>query len=102
MSEAPRELGGPAAGTDIPREIPGLVLAVHRRNGGKLASLDLGLRLLDPALAIDSLDLAEIMVAIERKFGVSPFESEEPPRTWGDIVALVRRNQVGTAPNLEG
>lgn len=102
MSEAPRECGSPAAITDCRREIPGLVLAVHRRNGGKLASLDLGLRLLDPALAIDSLDLAEIMVAIERNFGVSPFDSEEPPRTWGDIVALVRRSQAENAPNLEG
>lgn len=102
MSEALRRGGSPAAVTDVPREISVLVLAVHRRNGGNLASLDFGLRLLDPALAIDSLDLAEIMVAIEREFGVSPFDSEEPPRTWGDIVALVRREQAGNATNLEG
>lgn len=59
-----------------------LVLAVHRRNGGSLQSFDAGLRLLDPALKLDSLDLAEIMVAIEREFGASPFDAATVPKTW--------------------
>ncbi|HOK77210.1 MAG TPA: hypothetical protein PLW35_05740 [Verrucomicrobiota bacterium] len=62
-----------------------LVLAVHRRNGGTLDNVDPGLRLLDPKLRIDSLDLAEIMVAIEREYGASPFDAARPPRTWGDV-----------------
>jgi len=66
-----------------------LVLGVHRRNGGALATLDFSRRLLDPALKLDSLDLAEIMVAVEREFGVSPFDAPTPPRTWGDLVRLV-------------
>jgi acyl carrier protein len=68
------------------KEIEALVLAVHRRNGGSLTSLNLEWRLLEPVLEIDSLDLAEIMVGIERRFGVSPFDAPAPPRTWQDIV----------------
>lgn len=68
-----------------------LVLAVHRRNGGTLENLDPALRLLDPKLRIDSLDLAEIMVAIERDHGASPFDSARPPRTWGDVSDWIAR-----------
>lgn len=66
-----------------------LVLAVHRRNGGQLEELDTNVRLLDPALRLDSLDLAEIMVAIERETGQSPFDSTVPPRTWEDVLRRV-------------
>ena len=67
------------------------VLAIHRRNGGTLEVLDLNLRLLDPALGLDSLDLAEIMAALEADFGKSPFDAAEAPRTWQDILdCLVR------------
>ncbi|MCZ7637751.1 MAG: acyl carrier protein [Verrucomicrobia bacterium] len=60
-----------------------LVLAVHRRNGGQLEQLDFGSRLQAPELRLDSLDLAELMVAVEREFGVAPFDAPEIPRTWG-------------------
>ena len=74
-----------------------LVLVIHRRNGGTLNSLDLNLRLLDPSLKIDSLDLAEIMAAIEMRFGRSPFDDPNPPRTWGDIAKfLTNREKSGT------
>jgi hypothetical protein len=66
-----------------------IVLAVHRRNGGTRSTLDLSLRLLDPALRLDSLDLAEIMVAVEREFGISPFDAPVPPRTWGELSRLI-------------
>lgn len=66
-----------------------IVLAVHRRNGGTLATLDLQLRLLDPSLRLDSLDLAEIMASVEREFGCSPFDAPRPPRTWNDVVELI-------------
>lgn len=62
-----------------------LVLAVHRRNGGTLENIEPDFRLLDPKLGIDSLDLAEIMVAIEREYGASPFDAPRLPRTWGDV-----------------
>ncbi len=67
------------------RQIEAFVLTVHRRNGGALARLDFQLKLLDPVLGLDSLDLAEIMVAIERQFGKSPFDAAISPRTWADI-----------------
>lgn len=66
-----------------------LVLAVHRRNGGQLEQLDFGSRLQAPELRLDSLDLAELMVAVEREFGVAPFDAPEIPRTWGDILRLL-------------
>ncbi|MBK9137239.1 MAG: acyl carrier protein [Verrucomicrobia bacterium] len=66
-----------------------LVLTVHRRNGGQLQELDTNLRLLDPSLRLDSLDLAEIMVAIERETGQSPFDLAVPPRTWEDVLRMV-------------
>jgi acyl carrier protein len=73
----------------ISREIESLVLAVHWRNGGKLSELDWNWRLLEPALGIDSLDLAEIVVALERRFQVSLFDLPKPPRTWADVRAAV-------------
>lgn len=65
-----------------------LVLGVHRRNGGSQSVLRFDLRLLDPSLLLDSLDLAEIMAAVEREFGVSPFE-DATPRTWGEVAGVV-------------
>lgn len=66
-----------------------LVLTVHRRNGGGLNTLDLDLRLQAPELVLDSMDLAEIMVAVEREFGVEPFDVPTPPRTWRELLALI-------------
>lgn len=74
---------------DVRSRIQVLVLAVHRRNGGPLERLDFGLRLLDPALGIDSLDLAEIMVGVEREFGRSPFDAVRAPRTWEELAAAL-------------
>jgi acyl carrier protein len=72
------------------RLVEGVVLSVHRRNGGNLTELDGTLRLLDARLLLDSLDLAEIMVALERESGVSPFDAEPAPRNWSEVVmALV-------------
>lgn len=69
------------------RQIEAFVLAVHRRNGGPLVQLDFQLKLLAPSLELDSLDLAEVMVAIENEFRRSPFDSPSPPRIWADIVS---------------
>ena len=67
-------------------------MAVHRRNGGQLEQLNFNTRLLDPALRLDSLDLAEIMVAIEKESGLSPFESDPPPRTWAELLVAVQNS----------
>ncbi|MCP5523503.1 MAG: acyl carrier protein [Verrucomicrobiales bacterium] len=66
-----------------------LVLTVHRRNGGDLTGLDLDWPLQARELALDSMDLAEIMVAVEREFGVEPFNAPVPPRTWRELLALI-------------
>jgi acyl carrier protein len=71
------------------QQIKEMVLTVHRRNGGALTDFALELRLMEPSLLIDSLDLAEIMVKLERQFGISPFDLPIPPRTWRDVVAGV-------------
>jgi acyl carrier protein len=74
------------------QEIEKTVLNIHRRNGGTLQNLDLNLRLLDPVLMLDSLDLAEIMVDIEKRFHCSPFDASTPPRTWANIIDLLPMN----------
>jgi len=79
---------------DVASRLQKLVLAVHRRNGGQLKKLDFTARLLDPALRLDSLDLAEIMVGLEKESGVSPFESATPPRTWADVLVAVQKSEI--------
>ncbi len=71
-------------------EIEKAVLNIHRRNGETLQKLDLNLRLLDPVLMLDSLDLAEIMVDIEKRYHCSPFDTSTPPRTWADIINMLQ------------
>ena len=73
----------------ISSEVEALVLAVHRRNKGHLSELNWNWRLLEPALEIDSLDLAEIVAGVEKRFSVSLFESSVPPRTWNDVLRVV-------------
>lgn len=73
----------------VKQHIEALVLHVHRRNGGQLTQLDFSLRLLDPALRLDSLDLAEIVVGIEKRFGHSPFAGTAAPRTWAELAAII-------------
>lgn len=77
----------------IPSQVEALVLAVHRRNSGHLSTLDLSWRLLEPSLGIDSLDLAEIIVGIEREFGFSPFDGPKAPATWGELVEILTQRQ---------
>ena len=69
--------------------VEALVLSVHRRNGGKLSKLSWDWRLLEPALGIDSLDLAEIVAFIEKEFGVSPFDGTSVPKTWDDLMQTI-------------
>lgn len=70
---------------EIRARIESLVLSVNHRNGGPLGRLDFSLRLLDPSLGLDSLDLAEVVVDLEKQFGRSPFDSAKPPRTWEEL-----------------
>ena len=84
---------------EVEARISELVLNVHRRNGGTLDRVEPAWRLLEPALRIDSLDLAEIMVAVERESGCSPFDAPKPPRTWEELAMVVAdgmRRRVGS------
>ena len=74
---------------DVRARIESLVVSVNHRNGGTLAQLDFSLRLLDPAVGLDSLDLAEVMVDLERQMGRSPFDSPRPPRTWDELAVVL-------------
>lgn len=66
-----------------------------------MARLDFEAPLLDAALGLDSLDLAEIIVSIEKEMGFSPFESGSPPKTWNDILLRAKEiDQLG--PSLVG
>ena len=67
-------------------DIEAWVIAIHRRNGGGLGRLKFSQRFLDPVLALDSIDLAEVMVQVERRWGRSPFDDPRPPRTWDELV----------------
>jgi len=74
---------------EVRTRIETLVLSVNHRNGGTLAALDLSLRLLDPSLSLDSLDLAEILADLERHYCRSPFDSATPPRTWQELASTL-------------
>lgn len=71
------------------RRLEGLVLAVHRRHGGVLDAVPWEAPLLGGPVGLDSLDLAEVMVAVERELGVEPFAVADPPRTWAEVRAVV-------------
>ena len=75
----------------IAKRIEELVLAIHHRNGGKLDHLPWEASLLARELRLDSLDLAEVMAAVEKEFGISPFDQERPPRTWQEVVDCIVR-----------
>lgn len=78
---------------DVREEIEAWVLGIHRRNGGCLDRLEVQWRLLEPVLRLDSLDLAEVMVLVERRWGFSPFDGPIPPRTWGELVERVEKGK---------
>lgn len=80
----------------IEQRVAALALGIHHRNGGKLSALQPERKLLDPDLGLDSLDLAEVMAALEREFGVSPFE-HGAPRTWGEVIEAIEKRCSGDA-----
>lgn len=47
-------------------------------------------------LGVDSLTLLELMFEIEEKFGVKLEEDTPPPRTCGELAALIERVAGGT------
>ena len=66
-----------------------IVMKIHFRNGGGPVDMDWTSRLLSGALILDSLDLAEVVVRVEKEFGVKPFDGERPPRTWMELLEVV-------------
>lgn len=69
------------------------LFAIHRRNGGTLVELNWHWRLLEPELGLDSLDLAEIVIAVERQYGIRLFDAPDPPQTWGDVVDVLTQRE---------
>jgi acyl carrier protein len=47
------------------------------------------------SLGVDSLSLLELMFEIEEKFGVTVDRDAPPPRTCGELVALLERVAAG-------
>lgn len=77
----------------IAKRLEAIVLGVHRRNSGKLEALPWQRQLLAPELGLDSLDLAEIIAAVEREWSISPFDEPHPPRTWQELLDLIVRSE---------
>jgi hypothetical protein len=77
----------------ISSHVEALVLSVHQRNGGRHGKLEWHWRLLEPSLGIDSLDLAEIVVSIEKEYGRSLFDNAPAPRTWADVLAILQQER---------
>ena len=74
---------------DARKRIELLVVALNRRNGGDLSGLDFSFRLLDARIGLDSLDLAEVLVDLEREYGQTPFDRPKPPRTWDELAQIL-------------
>lgn len=62
---------------------------VKERLGVDVQSADAATEL--ASLGVDSLSLLELMFDIEEKFGVKVEEDTPPPRSAGELVALVER-----------
>lgn len=72
------------------KELLALAERVHRHKGlGRLESVNAGSRLRED-MGFTSLDLAELTVRIEERFGVDVF-AEGVVYTWGEMCERVRR-----------
>jgi hypothetical protein len=68
--------------------IQSAALAVHRRNGGIEPHLGFSLRLFDPSLRLDSMEYAEIVAELERRWELSPVDNSVRPVTRGEFATL--------------
>ena len=62
---------------------------VEERLGIELQGADAATEL--ASLGVDSLSLLELMFEIEEKFGVAADQDTAPPRSCGELVALIER-----------
>ncbi len=62
---------------------------VEERVGVDLKSADAAAEL--SSLGVDSLSLLELVFEIEEKFGVTVDQDAAPPRSCGELVALIER-----------
>ena len=60
---------------------------IHERLGVDVKAADAATEL--ASLGVDSLSLLEMVFEIEEKFGVRVDEDAPPPRSCGDLVALI-------------
>ena len=71
------------------RETASAYRFVEERLGIDLKSADAAAEL--ASLGVDSLSLLELMFEIEEKFGVSIEEDTPPPKSCGELTALIER-----------
>lgn len=76
-------------GSERSRVLHELVLGIHRRNGGTEHEMDPGAPLIGGALGLNSLDLAEVVVVIERRFGLVLFGQGRHPENWQDVLDII-------------
>ncbi len=70
------------------------IQAIQKKNGSKSGSLKKNSRLLGGQSAMDSLDVAELIVRLERQWGKDPFKQvagTTPVRTLGDLISFYER-----------
>ncbi|MCL4838901.1 MAG: acyl carrier protein [Thermoanaerobaculia bacterium] len=91
-SPAPRV--AEAAGGELADRIRELLVDALRLDGLDLGSLDLSTPLLGDGLGLDSIDVLELVVALEREFGIVVPTEEVASDTFesvGSVVSLVER-----------
>jgi len=83
-----------AAGGELADRIRELLVDALRLDGLDLGSLDLSTPLLGDGLGLDSIDVLELVVALEREFGIVVPTEEVASDTFesvGSVVSLVER-----------
>ncbi len=77
----------------IRRQIESCVREIQRRNGNSRVRLRPAMRLQDPQLGLDSLDIAEVFVWIEKTYGVASGDAKGFPHTWRDVISAITMHQ---------
>ena len=93
-SPRPEPAEAAAAAGELSVRIRGLLVDALRLDGLDIASLDLSTPLLGDGLGLDSIDVLELVVALEREFGIVVPTDEVASESFasvGSVVSLVER-----------
>lgn len=93
-SPSPAPAPAEAAGGELADRIRELLVDALRLDGLDLGSLDLSTPLLGDGLGLDSIDVLELVVALEREFGIVVPSEEVASESFGSVgsvVSLVER-----------